>query len=282
MEKTTLQAGFARVDITPTIASIPLGGFSGTEFRLSGRILDPLYANVVALQSGEERCLYVSMDILGIPAKRVAEFREAVIAATGLPASRIFFTASHTHSGPELRSETLNAKRYRREELMPKLALAARRALADLLPAKLSYGAMETGYPGKPGCRLTFDRHYYCVETEKVGNYTEADKHVAYGEYFSNKEKYHLVEYMYGADHSLQVMRFTREGADDIILLNFASHGTFVGAGTKPDVSPDWPGAFVSRVEELFPGTKCAFVQGCARSPARKRILFPGTALPRG
>ena len=116
-----LQAGFARAEISPTVCSVPLGGFGATEFRLSGVIGDPLYVNAVAIRSGEETILYLSLDMLGVLAKHVEIYREAVSEKTGIPKNRIFITASHTHSGPCPRSEIPNAVKYRIEQLIPAL-----------------------------------------------------------------------------------------------------------------------------------------------------------------
>ena len=108
-----LQAGFAQTEITPKRASVPLGGYGATEYRLSGSVLDPLYARAIALSDGEETCLYVCLDLLGIPEDSVARCRKAINEATGLREDRIFFGANHTHAGPDLRSPLPNAVQYR-------------------------------------------------------------------------------------------------------------------------------------------------------------------------
>ena len=108
-----LSVGFARGDISPTICSVPLGGFSATEFRLSGVIGDPLYVNAVALREGEETLVYLSTDLLGIPVGRMPALRKAVSEKTGLAPERIFITASHTHSRGlkySYRSTSMSAK----------------------------------------------------------------------------------------------------------------------------------------------------------------------------
>ena len=265
-----LSVGFARGDISPTLCSVPLAGFSGTEFRLSGVIGDPLYVNAVALRSGDETLVYLSTDLIGIPVKCVAAFREVIAEKTGLPKERIMITASHTHSGPELRSDLPNALKYRNEQLAPALADAAYRALKDLKPAKLSYGSIEVGIPE---CRMNYDRHYYCVPIEKKDNYTKDD--LLFADFtikeYSDRTKYFYVEHLAETDPMLQVLRFARDGADDVLLVNFTAHATFVGTNRGTLVSSDWPGALVERLERIFPHTKCAFLQGCCGN------LVPGT-----
>ena len=255
--------GFARADISPRVCSVPMGGFGTTERRLSGVIGDPLYVNAVAIRSGEETILYLALDVLGVVPERVAIYREAVSEKTGIPCDRIFITASHTHSGPCPRSEIPNAEKYRKEQLIPTLVDAGYRAVTDLKPAELSYGTIEVG---NPNCRMNFDRHYYVVEKGKENNYTEEDLHFAdftWPQYFRDKEHYTFVKHLEKQDPRLHILRFDREGADDVILFNFAAHATFVGRYDSPLISADWPGAAVQRIEKIFPGTKCAFLQGC-------------------
>ena len=263
MEK-KLHAGFARVDISPRKASVPLGGLGASEYRLSSIIQDPLNANVIALANGEERCLYISMELLWVPTRYVAAYRAAITEATGLPAERMFMCAIHTHSGPDPDSNLPTALQYFQVELKENLVEAAKRALADLKPAKLSYGVADGG---RPGAWLNFDRHYYCVPIEKKDNYTEEDLLPGEGELKSKYRKgdgYVAVRHVEEVDHRVQVLRFTRDAADDIMILNFAAHPCFVDGTTRPVVSSDYPGALIKRMEELFPATKCSFLNSCA------------------
>ncbi len=270
----SLQVGFARVDISPRTASVPLAGFILTTFRLSGVIQDPLYAQCVALSDGEERCLYIMMDLTWVPADSVARFRKAIGDATGLREDRIFICAMHTHAAPDLESPLPNAVAYREEILPPILIEGAKRALADLKPAKLSCGKVQVG---RPGAWLNFDRHYYCVPIEKKDNYTEEDLLPGEGELKSKYRKgdgYVAVKHKEDVDHNMQVLRFAREAADDVILVSFAVHPTFTGGPKNPTVSSDYPGALIRRLEELFPGSKCAYLNSCAGN------VVSGTALP--
>ena len=267
-----LQAGFARAEISPTICSVPMAGFGATEYRMSGVIGDPLYVNAIALRSGEETIIYLSFDLISASDDMYNAVRDAVSEKTGLPKDRIFACASHTHSGPDIRSTIPNAIKYIKEQLVPTVADAAYRALTDLLPAKLTYGTIKTGIPGAP---MNFDRHYYMVKAEKQDNYTDADKELVgmTNPKFKNKGEYVYVGHWKDADPLLHVLRFTRDGADDIMMVNFTAHATFVGKKDSPLISADWPGAFVKRLEEVFPHTKCAFLQGCAGN------ITPGTRL---
>jgi hypothetical protein len=61
------------------------------------------------------------------------------------------------------------------------------------------------------------------------------------------------------ADNMVRVVRFEREGANDIALVNFSTHPDVIG---KTKFTADWPG-FVRRTTEAdLPNTHCIFVNG--------------------
>jgi len=60
-------------------------------------------------------------------------------------------------------------------------------------------------------------------------------------------------------DERVNVVRFDREGADSIVLVNFGVHPDTVG-GCK--ISCDWPGFLRRTVEQAIDGTKCIFFNG--------------------
>ena len=260
----SLKAGFARADISPRSASVPLAGYGATSLRMSARIQDPLFVHATALESGDERCVLMVLDNLCAVEETVALWRKAIGERTGLPANRVFISTTHTHSAPDLRSALPSAIDYRDVFLTERLADTAARAVADLKPAQLSYGTVEVG---RPGFRMNFDRHYYAVPIEKKNSYTKEDLVPDVGAVRSKSlkgEDYATVEHVEEADHSLQLMRFARDAADDIILMNFAAHATVTGGTKNPTVSSDYPDAFIRRLEMICPGTKCMFLQGCA------------------
>ena len=60
-------------------------------------------------------------------------------------------------------------------------------------------------------------------------------------------------------DESVSVVRFDREGADTVVLVNFANHPDVVG-GNK--ISADWPGMTRRFVEQAIDNTKCITFNG--------------------
>lgn len=265
-EQGKLTAGFARVDITPQKGGQPLAGYGGTHLRLHARVLDPLYANAVALGHGDQlESIMITADLINLPAQFVETVRKLISEALGIPGEHIFLGATHTHSAPDIHSGLPQAKHYRYEQLPPQFVEAARRAAADLKPCTISYGKTQVGHEG---AWLNFNRYYYMVEKTKLDNYGPEDMHPV-GDNFGAKYSGDPAHYVYvgheeEADHEMLVVRLTRDAADDIVLVNFTGHATISGGGSIPNLSSDYPGALVQRVEQLLPGTKCVFLQGCA------------------
>jgi|LSQX01.3.fsa_nt_gb hypothetical protein len=97
MVKNKLLVGTSEVDITPPVGT-PLAG--SLKPRISIGIEDPLYVKSIVLESNGERLAYVVFDLV----KLSREFGDAFVSMasekTGIPASHIIWTTSHTHTGP--------------------------------------------------------------------------------------------------------------------------------------------------------------------------------------
>ena len=92
-------AGWAELNITPPLG-IALGGRGDLEEGASA-VADSLRAQVTILSDARtEPIVLISLDLIGLPAWFSAQTTAEVTACTGIPAERIVFNCSHTHSGP--------------------------------------------------------------------------------------------------------------------------------------------------------------------------------------
>jgi hypothetical protein len=141
-----LHVGTASVDITPKKAVALWGQFG---LRLSTKPDTPLTANVVALQSGESRSTFVSLDLLQLPEVFVQAIRDAVAKKDGsIDVETIVLTATHTHTAPVLHPGTpgipVNDQTMTVEEtlafLADKISNGIVAAWKDVAPGKMSYG----------------------------------------------------------------------------------------------------------------------------------------------
>lgn len=144
-----LRAGCARVGITPAPGGY-LAGFG--LLRESLGVHDPLYARALALECGEARVVLVACDLIGLHFSSVERARAAL--GEALPPGALLVTATHTHSGPDTLGlwglpplwSGVDDEYLARVE--GAIALAARRALASLEPARLRLGQAQAPVEG--------------------------------------------------------------------------------------------------------------------------------------
>lgn len=138
-----LRAGRAAIKITPP-AGIPMAGYYNT--RLAEGTHDDLWAKALVLESRSTRIALVACDLVNIPADLSAAARKLAESATGIPASHIILSATHSHTGPLLGGRSTQyvegpARKVMndyRSSLPAKIASAVRAAAAALAPARLS------------------------------------------------------------------------------------------------------------------------------------------------
>ena len=239
--ETKLFAGFGRATVNPPMG-IRIAGYFKT--RLAEGILDDLEANVVALRLGEKTVLMITADHCGLLKDFIDECKEELTKALGIPGDYVYLHSTHTHTGPTLLakddpsaiSDPLMCE-YR-EILKAGIVEASRQAIEDLAPAKMGYGI------GKAP-NIAFVRRYRMKDGTIRTNPGVNNPDIAHpiGE----------------VDERVNVLRFTREGKEDIVIAHFGDHPDTVG-GSK--ISGDWP-AFTRRiVEKAIDNTRCIFFNG--------------------
>ena len=228
--KHSLSVGFARVDISPE-ESVPLAGYGNTSRRMSKVVMDPLYANGLAFtDEAGNTMLVIVMDQCNMY-NPLPSMREDVSKATGLPVEKIMLCCTHTHSAPHLEnSEKDSIPRYC-EKLRRCLAECALAALADRAPATVSVSATQTQ-------NMNFVRRYILAD----GTYA--------GDNYGHPEISPIVAHETEGDHQLQIVKFTRSGAKDIIMANFQGHPHRAGGSTKPECTSDLVGVFRAELEQ--------------------------------
>lgn len=149
-----LQAGFARVDVTPPLG-IEISGYFVERFA-SG-ILDALEASALALRCGDDQVILIALDNLMIDKETMHAYRAAIAERTGVKAEAVFIACSHTHTGPLVGKSELDENKYGEKEygdyLGRKLCDCAVMAVRDMTDAKMGYAV---------GCapRIAFVRRF--------------------------------------------------------------------------------------------------------------------------
>lgn len=257
-----LQAGFSRVVCLPdNLVAHIAGNDAKTDISVDG-LRDELAVTCIALQQGGQTYLIYTCDTVTIN-DFYHHTKEMITAGTGVPAENIVLNATHTHSAPTIKQDLPG-----KEEYLAKFKIscvdAARAAIADLSPATLSYGSAQTE-------SMVFIRHYWMNDGTSYGN-----GHGSTAPGFKS--------HMYEADPECQVLRFTREGKKDIILINLASHATICShKELKTKLSADFPYYARSYVEQ-HTGANCAYfiAAGGDSIPGSRMGLCPYASDPAG
>ncbi len=133
--------GFARTNITPD-KPVTLSGYESRK-GLSEGIHDSLYARCCIFQSGDEKAVFISTDIIGFYGETADYFREALTKRFDLGPSQLFLCAIHTHAGPRVTLDRENGHPNNvaySMELESKLIDLVDTAMDDLTPVTFQAG----------------------------------------------------------------------------------------------------------------------------------------------
>lgn len=234
-----LKAGFARLNITP-MRGVPISGYFLERFSTGN--LDELEVSALALESGEKRVVLISLDILNISTYIVEEMRNAVEKATGIPFEGVYIHATHTHTGPYIDPQRAESRKDLVEEyktfVIKRVADVAANAVDDLKDATMGYAVGQSP-------NVAFVRRFRMK-----------DGSIKTNPGVNNPD---IVEPVGEVDERVNVIRFKRDGADDIALINVGNHPDTIG-GDK--ISADWPGFTRRFFEKATDNTKCIFFNG--------------------
>ena len=245
-----IQVGYARTVITPK-DPVPLAGYGATMRRISETILDELQLTCVALTDETGKTLLlISQDLIN--SYWYAEAREAIREATGLPAEQIMVAGTHTHSAADQMSPHEHILAWKPLYLQQAVA-AAKAALEERSDASIFAGHTQTD-------RLNFVRHYLLSD----GSYG--------GDNFGDFKNNTIVDHAEPNDPHMQVIRFAREGKQDVIMVNWQAHPTLTGGVDKKDMSSDFIGSTREYVEAATGDLFIYFTGAAGNHNAKSRI----------
>jgi hypothetical protein len=99
-ETGTLQAGAAKVDITPAPdAALPMSGYAGRKEGFKG-IHDHIYARAIVLSDGSRQAAILTWELIGIPTPIWDELSQRIARETGIQPEYLLLAAVHDHSAP--------------------------------------------------------------------------------------------------------------------------------------------------------------------------------------
>ena len=231
-----LKAGFSRVNVNPMMGIGVCGYFIP---RIADGILDDLEANAVSIALGDKRQVFVSVDATHVEKNIVLEVVRICKENYGIPEGTVHISATHSHTAPynNLNDSDPLTKQYS-DMLVLKLVDAVKFAIDDEKPARLGFG--KSYAPNIGFCRRFIMKDGSIRTNPGAGNPN-------------------ILKPISEIDQSVSVLRFDREGANTIVMVNYANHPDVVG-GCK--ISADWPG-FARRIfEKAIDNTCVAFYNG--------------------
>lgn len=248
-----LKVGFSAVNINPPLGIAISGYFIP---RYAKGVLDNLEVRTMALSCKEETIFLVSVASCGIEERLIEKYKEKIEAATGISGKKAFIAATHTHTGgmnvPTDRFEVDEEMIARYAEFLgERIADSAYMAMKDLKPAKMGY------IIGHAPERVAYIRRYKMKDGSTYTCPPINDPNIDYplGE----------------LDQRVNILRFDRESAQTIVLVNYGLHADTVNGEM---ISSDWPHHMYQTLEKALDGTKCIFFNG-AEGDVGSTHVFP-------
>ncbi|MCB1208770.1 MAG: neutral/alkaline non-lysosomal ceramidase N-terminal domain-containing protein [Verrucomicrobiales bacterium] len=149
------KVGVAAAKVTPQ-KMLFMAGYASRKKPAEGKVQD-LFAKALALQDEQgNKLVFVTLDLIGVPQLLRHAVAERVAKEYQLPPAYLVMNASHTHSGPSLRTTPLteadkdNPKARDSWEYTQKLqddiVAAIGKALSDMQPARITWNKARCGF----------------------------------------------------------------------------------------------------------------------------------------
>ena len=240
------KVGYAKVNINPPLGSALFGYYVQ---RFASGFLDDLEASAIALTKDKKKFLIVSIDNCSISKFVVDRCTAEIEKAAGIPVGNILISATHTHTGPfaSKASGFDSATGKDQDEIAMKYIDFLVNRIKDL-----SLLALQTAKPAKMGYMVGHapDRIAYIRRYKMKDGTTQTCPPV---------EDPNIDHAIGTLDQRVNVIRFDREGAESVVILNYGIHADTVN-GDK--VSSDWCGWARRTIEKALDGTKCLCIMG--------------------
>ncbi|MBQ4119700.1 MAG: hypothetical protein IJD45_04855 [Clostridia bacterium] len=236
-----LKVGFSQVNINPSLGD-PVAGYFVPRFGKG--FLDDLTISTILLTCEETKIALISIDIVGFTKEFYKNVCEEIEKATNIPKENIFMSATHTHTGAFVTPDsTFSGDQKILEEyaefVTSRLIESVAIAKQDIKPAKMGF---ITGYAPE---RVAYIRLYKMKDGTTMTCPPIDDPNIDHplGE----------------LDQRVNVVRFDREDAPNIVLVNYGLHADTTNGEL---FSADWPHWLRVTLDKALDGVKCVFFNG--------------------
>lgn len=228
-----LQAGFARIDITPPLGTSLQGYY---RIRYADGILDPLLATAVAFENDGKLAVLISLDLIGCGQRFLDPIREAAAEKIGTDPEAIIIHCCHTHLGPK--TGTGEAVEYI-AKLKTYICDLVQLAVQDLKPVT------EKKYTRGRVVDVAFVRRYRMKDGTAATN--------------PGRLNPDIVAPIGTADEQSQLLILKRGRDPEIGIVNFQVHPDMIGGNT---ISADFPHFVRTTYEKLIDNSRCVYING--------------------
>ncbi len=235
-----LNVGFSKVNINPPLG-ISIAGYYVPRFAKG--FLDDTNISGVAFECDGRKIIVLSADACLLKTAFAKFCAEKIEETTGVSKENIFITVTHSHTAADIYSTLDGSKNEMIDEytrlVATRMVDAAVMALADLKPAKMGFA---TGLAPE---RVAYIRRYRMKDGSTFTCPPINDPNIVgpIGE----------------LDQRVHVLRFTREGAEDVVIVNYGVHADTVNGEL---ISADWPHWMYKTLDKALDGVKCIFIAG--------------------
>jgi hypothetical protein len=269
-----LKAGAFAMDISPESYPVSING--GMRDRQAKGANDPLMARCLVLDDGTTTLAIAVCDSCMIPRDIFDAAKQLASKATGIPASNMMFSATHTHEAVTVTGVfQSDPEPAYRDYLTKKIAEGVEKAWKERQPARIARGS------GNDPSQV-FNRRWFMqpsvVNEDPFGNTTDA---VKMNPGFARER---LKEPSGPVDPEVGIISLqTKDGKPLALFANYSLH--YVGDAPADMLSGDYYGVFAERMAAAMEGSSPKFmaVMSNATSGNINNVDYgSGTARPRG
>lgn len=216
--------GIGRRCINPQVA-ISLAGYFNK--RMWDHVLDDIEVRALVIQCGKTKIAIIQFDLVTVSTGLYEAVADNIqkFGIKEISKSNLLVTATHTHTGPEVRA----GKPGSNPEYLPFVAQKAAEALAEAL-AELRDGELFYGQTAEH--RFMFNRRYWMKDGKVMTNPGKLNPDILRPEG--------------DIDPEIPVLAIRSNGRNMVVIANIANHTDTIG-GTG--VSADWTGFFCREIE---------------------------------
>jgi len=225
----TFKTGYDRIVITPTDLS---------KFSDYDSVHTDIYSTCVAVNDGEKTILMFTLDLGSLAEEYCVTLRNRISKITGVPLDNIIIAVTHNHSVPNLNEDS--KWRFTTYHAMAESAL---RAMDDLKESTIKVGTTKT-------TGLAWVRNFVNDKGQFVASNGPGTDRGS-------------VASAWDVDDVLQAVRFVRDDAKDILLINWQAH---LASGTVYDkmIHSDMAGIIRDDIEAEDDDVKVAYFAGAS------------------